>query len=381
SPQPTNQPNTPSEKPALPSSVESKLSPKPQPAETARSSPAIKVNGSGNTVVSTDAKLTFGTGGKIEKLNVKKGDRVTKDTVLAKLDMNSLELAVLQAKTSLAQALLSQSQAEVTLKQAETSVESAILTLDKIKAVAELKDEITDIEWGIKVAQEKMKEPSTPNESNNYWRQQITIGRTNMTSKKKELSELLGKPEYSGLLTYDILLQKYDRLVIEDARIKQRQLEAAELSVVQAKNSIESIKDNIESVKKSLEIAEKQLKDATIIAPFDGIVATLDVKEGDIVPAPAQASRPVIYLIDPTTMELNISVNELDMPKVKVGQEAIVRFDAFSNVTLKGKVTAISPLPETTSRLVNYEVKVAFTVPQTTEIRVGMSATAEITVQ
>lgn len=383
--QPSTQPKQPTQlEKATPSSPSvSKPQTQPQQVDVAPASQINKVSGSGNTAVLNDAKLTFGTGGKIEKLNVKKYDRVTKGMVLAKLETNTLELAVSQAKTALAQAQLAQSQAEVTYKQAEVAVETAKLTLDKIEDVSDIKDEITDIEWGMKVAEEKLKEASSVRDdrASAYWVEQIRNGRTNFTRKQKELADLLGKPEYAGVVTYDILTQKYDRWVVEDARIKQRQVEAAELSVLQARNSIEYAKSNVESVQKALEVAEKNLKDATITAPFDGVVGALDVKEGDIVSAPAQSQRPVIYLVDPTTMELNIGVNELDVPKVKIGQKAVISVDAFPDVKLEGKVTAISPMPGAQSRVVDYEVAIDFAVPPATEIRAGMSATAEIAVK
>ena len=376
----TAQSTTQPEKTAVSSSPVSKPESRTQPVDAAPSNQINKVDGSGNTAVSTDAKLTFGTGGKIEKLNIKKYDRVTKGMVLAKLETNTLELAVSQAKTALAQAQLAQSQAEVTYKQAEAAVGTAKLALEKIEDVSDIENDINDIQVGIQVAQEMLREPG-PASNSGYWVERIRNASKDLAQKKRDLAYLLGQEEYSGVLTYDILSQKYDRLVVEDARIKQRLVEAAELSVLQAGNSIEYTKSNVESVKKALEVAEKQLKDATITAPFDGVVATLDVKEGDIVPAPTLAQRPVIYLIDPITMELNIGVNELDVPKVKIGQEAVIRLDAFPDVKLKGKVTAISPVADVQSRVVNYEVKVAFAVPPATEIRVGMSGTAEIAVK
>ena len=352
-----------------------------QQAEVVRGDLIVKVNGSGKTAVSTDAKLAFGTGGKIEKLHVKKGDRVTKGTVLAKLETDNLELAVLQAETAEAQARVAQAQAQTAVAQAQTAVaqaeatlETARFDLDRMKEVDDIKDKITVAEQRITIAQEGMKAASSVNApTTNYWQMQLSSAAKDKADAQKELADLLGTERFKSL--------KVNSLTVNEAMVKQRQVEAAELSVVQARNSIEYTKNNIESVKKALEVAEKQLKDATITAPFDGVVATLDVKEGDIVPAPTLAQRPIIYLIDPTTMELNIGVNELDVPKVKIGQKAVIRLDAFPDVKLEGKVTAISPVADVQSRVVNYEVKVAFAVPPATEIRVGMSGTAEIAVK
>lgn len=151
-----------------------------------------------------------------------------------------------------------------------------------------------------------------------------------------------------------------------------------QLLIDSAQLTVDKSQSTIDQAQKNLDLAQKQLNDATIVAPFDGVVATLDVKEGDIVAAPSQSQKPTIYLIDLTAMELNIYVNELDVPKVKVGQKAVIGVDAFPNAKLEGKVAAISPVPSVQGKIVDYEVKIAFSVPQATEIRVGMNAIAEI---
>lgn len=58
------------------------------------------ISGSGKIALVTDAKLSFGSAGKLEILNVKEGDKVTKGEVLAKLDTSALEVSLAQAKES-----------------------------------------------------------------------------------------------------------------------------------------------------------------------------------------------------------------------------------------------------------------------------------------
>ncbi|MDD4859461.1 MAG: biotin/lipoyl-binding protein, partial [Dehalococcoidales bacterium] len=86
----------------------------------------VKVNGNGKTGVATDAKLSFETGGKIEKLNVKKGDVVTKGDILAILETDDLELAKSQAQVALAQA-------QVTITQTKLAQQTAELALVKTR--------------------------------------------------------------------------------------------------------------------------------------------------------------------------------------------------------------------------------------------------------
>lgn len=112
-----------------------------------------KVNGAGKIDYSNDANLSFGMAGKIEKLSIKKGDTVTKGTVLAQLETDNLELALSQVKVAEAQAQTALTQSQVALTQArmaqtqaEASVTSAQFALDKIQEVADLKDKIVDLE-------------------------------------------------------------------------------------------------------------------------------------------------------------------------------------------------------------------------------------------
>ena len=62
------------------------------------------ISGNGKISIVTDAKLSFGSGGKLATLNVKEGDRVTNGQVLAKLDTSALELAQAQGKVAQDQA-------------------------------------------------------------------------------------------------------------------------------------------------------------------------------------------------------------------------------------------------------------------------------------
>jgi HlyD family secretion protein len=77
-------------------------------------------------------------------------------------------------------------------------------------------------------------------------------------------------------------------------------------------------------------------------------------------------------------MELVVEVDEIDIPKVKTGQEAIITLDALPDAEFIGEVTTIFPLPKEVGGVVLYDVKIKFDVPEGSGIRVGMSAEADI---
>ncbi len=106
-----------------------------QPVEVARGDLTVTVSGSGNIVISNEAKLAFGTGGKIDKIYVDEGDKVSEGEVLAELGTDALELALTQAKTAQTQAEAVLVQAEATLVQASASRDDAEYNLTQLKKV------------------------------------------------------------------------------------------------------------------------------------------------------------------------------------------------------------------------------------------------------
>jgi multidrug resistance efflux pump len=343
--------------------------PKPTTPQAAPliTNPANILKGSGNINIALDANLNFDTGGKISQLKVKKGDRITKGSLLAALDTTNLSVAVSQARVTLDQAVLSK-------KNAELALETANFNLDKTLAVSRIKDVIMGLQWQIKLAQTNVQDAavSEGQKSSEYWIKIMQGYQNDLAAETKILQDMMKDPVYSSAVTYDIVGQSYDRLTVQDIRMKTLQIEAAQITFDRAQ-------DVVDQAQKSLEQAQKQFNGSTINAPFDGMVITVNYKEGDIAPTPSPSQKPIIYLVDPNSMQIVVVINELDIPRVKISQSAIVKIDAFPNAKIPGKVTEISLLPNVQGGTVNYDVTVSFTVPSDVDVRSGMNAVAEIT--
>ncbi|MBN1189399.1 MAG: HlyD family efflux transporter periplasmic adaptor subunit [Dehalococcoidales bacterium] len=383
--------------------------------------------GDGTISVSGYADLYFGSAGRIEKINVKPGHKVAKDTELARLDTTSLEASLSQAQVSLNQARLAQSQARVNLDQAQVSqiqmdialsqaylsqiqarsaLASAQFNLDKVSRVSEIKDLMTDLQQHIAAAEVNKKIIKTSGSSAEFkaLNEYILEIEEELEKQKSKLSALLSTAGYSGAnsLSYDALGQTYDRLTVEDARLKQLAVEAAQKSLDQCESSIELAKKNVEKAQdslvlaqqtcdmsgdgidlaqKNLEVLQVQIDRAVIIAPFDGVIAAVNHQEGDFISAPAQMQSPVIYLVDLTTLELDISINELDIPAVEIGQKARISIDAYPELVLDGHVSNISLLPSTQGGIVDYTLTITFPAPADINIMIGMHASASIDIE
>lgn len=182
------------------------------------------------------------------------------------------------------------------------------------------------------------------------------------------------------------VLARLDASVLELALLQARAArEQAAYSLNQLRDVLHASSDRVKVAELTLEAAEKavtearkQLQEATITAPFDGLVAEVYVKEGDILASPTMAPRKVIHLIDPVSVELTVEVDEIDIASVEPGQKVAIELDALPELQLEGEVVSISSLPEPQATVVAYEVKIAFDVPPDSGVKVGMSADADI---
>lgn len=117
--------------------------------------------------------------------------------------------------------------------------------------------------------------------------------------------------------------------------------------------------------------AQIQLDDATLRAPFDGLVASVNVAPGENVGAQAP-----ITLIDVSRFLVKVTVDEVDIARVSPGQPVEVLVDALG-VTLPGTVLRFDPLPQPGSAVTAYRVTVEID-PDELTLKPGMTASATI---
>lgn len=137
----------------------------------------------------------------------------------------------------------------------------------------------------------------------------------------------------------------------------------------------------------NLQIAEQELKrykdelmKTEILAPFDGTVVDIGVKENDQLSAFDYSSKTAVYLVDTRTVEMDGVVDEIDIYKVNVGEEAIIIVDALPDVELKGKVTFVSPFGTRETGVVEFSITISLE-PIDIELKGGLTATADIIVE
>jgi HlyD family secretion protein len=112
-------------------------------------------------------------------------------------------------------------------------------------------------------------------------------------------------------------------------------------------------KARVAKAKADQDYAKAQLSYATIKAPISGTIASVTTQQGETVAAGLSAPT-FITIIDLNKLEVNAYVDETDVGKINVGQEALFTVDTFPDRDFKGKVTAIYPRAVLQENVVNY---------------------------
>ncbi len=141
------------------------------------------------------------------------------------------------------------------------------------------------------------------------------------------------------------------------------------------KNSIELKKNEIEQAQSQLSFKQKNLAESTILSPIDGIVSTLNIKNGDVTPSDKAMST----VIDTSKMRIVVPVDELDIDKVKLGQKTKLTIQDIKDKTYEGTVEEISQSGKTTNNVTTFDVTVSVNNPE--RLKVGMNADVSIAVQ
>ena len=168
---------------------------------------------------------------------------------------------------------------------------------------------------------------------------------------------------------------QYERAqaLFERKAIAQADLDTARATMRAADGDEVAARGNMEQAKAAMHQAQVNLNYTTIVSPTTGVVISRSVDVGQTVAA--SLSAPTLFLIaeDLTKMQVDTSVAEADIGKLKPDMEATFTVDAFPSRTFKGKIRQIRNAPQTQQNVVTYDAVID--VGNTgLELRPGMTA-------
>ena len=139
-------------------------------------------------------------------------------------------------------------------------------------------------------------------------------------------------------------------------------------------DQIENARISVSNAATTLENAQDNLDDYSITAPISGTVVTKTAKAGDKIEGGSDGTLCVIY--DMSYLEMTMSIDELDISSVEVGQEVQITADAVEGEVYTGVVTEVSVAGTTSGGITTYPVTVR--IDETDGLLPGMNVDAEI---
>jgi HlyD family secretion protein len=167
---------------------------------------------------------------------------------------------------------------------------------------------------------------------------------------------------------------------------------AADSAVFGAQQQIESVNMQITEAQANLDATKAQLEKRNVTSPISGQVIAQNLERGMDIKTLSDSGRFPMQVADRSKMSVTINVNETDILKLAVGQEATVTFEALPDYVAKAQVKRIAPTAEGsgglnsgigmpgTGTVVAYPVQLLIDAPDE-RLKIGMTASVEIVLQ
>ncbi|MDQ3250088.1 MAG: efflux RND transporter periplasmic adaptor subunit [Chloroflexota bacterium] len=362
---------------------------------------ASTVSATGNIEPESEVSLSFRSPGRVGNVLVTAGQTVTQGQLIATLETTELTLALAQSKVSLqiSQAQLDKLEAPPTAKDlavaqaavevAQSSIAGAEATLNSAQASYRQLFASNSAEQGVvNLAQVRQAEANVKQaqQAYNQVKSQPNIGELPQSAQLEQATVALEVARAQASLTD----QGPDQAQVAGALNQIAQAEVgvrqAQSNLIQAQNNLQTLLDGPD--KQDLEIAraqvrqaqlselqtENSLANAQLLAPLDGVVSAVNIRQGEV----NSGAAPAVVLTDLRRFHMTVLVDEIDVRQVQVGQPVRLSLDALPDTEITGQVTEISPTANDVNGVIAYEVTI---VPDATDapLRAGMSATAIIT--
>ena len=290
-------------------------------AKVERGDLAKSVVATGKVTPITKVEIKSKASGIVTRLYVDAGDRVKKGQLLAQLDKEEIQAQVEQSKAGLqaAQANLQSSQAD--WQRAKVDAEGPDVPLLK-----------REYERALNMAK------------------QGVVSQSDLDNANKN---------------YQLALNKQN--------VAKAQVTVLQAKIAQAQSQVVQDQANLQQL-------EEQLGYTDIVSPIDGTVLSRDVEIGDAVSSIlvlGSSATLVMTLGDTSQVYVKGKVDESDIGKVYLGQEARIKVESFKDKTFSGKVTKISPMGVEKDNVTTFEVRVSINNPGG-ELKAEMTANAEI---
>jgi HlyD family secretion protein len=339
------------------------------------------VDETGKVHADQSALLYWEASGIVGEIEVKLGDQVKADQVLASIREDSLPQSYYLSQ----QELINATRALEDLY--ETSAEVAAQAQSAVAAARDVLDD-AEYRWtinqpGNRASDEELKAAKA----------RLQIAEKQLESKQKRYDNASGKinrAQAQLLLTdainayqqaewyYNWLQEGADEIemAVLDANlaVAQANLEAAEREYERVKDGPDA--DDVMIAEARIAAAQSVVDSSQITAPFDGVITEVNVLPGDLVAPNTLAFR----MDNLNNLLVDVGVSEVDINQINAGQPVILEFDAIPNTEYEGEVIEVSPVGVQQQGLVSFEVTIKIIDPDQ-QVLPGLTAAVQIIVR
>ncbi len=197
--------------------------------------------------------------------------------------------------------------------------------------------------------------------------------------------------------TYERQKKLYNEKVVSRAEFEtsEQNYLTAQANYNAAREGLKSSEASIQSAQAQLQKADKDLSRTVIVSPMNGMISLMNVKKGERVAGNSfNVGTEMMRVADMRSIEVRVDVGENDIPKVKLGDTAVVEVDAYTNRKFKGLVYKIAnpstsglTTSNSSAEVTNYKVHIRLLPDSYKDLvaagkgfpfRPGMSASADI---
>lgn len=334
------------------------------------------VDVAGSVRARQSAVLGWMTAGTVAEISVEQGALVAAGDPIMRLADESLASEVLQAQVDVINA---QKKLDDLLENDDAFNKAHQAYLDAQKALIEAQtanEEFlkADFEKKLEAAADKVKKAETRlSEATYEFEKYADRAESDATRKASEKRLLDAQLAFDKDVRDELALQlKRDQAAANVA--------AAETWLATAKVDYEKYAegpdpDAVAMAEAELQAAKNRLAYQNITAPFGGTVTGLFAQPGDVVSAGSKA----VQVEDLSSLFLDVSVSELDINRIAVGQVVEINFDAISDATYHGVVRQVAMTGTKSQSVVDYPVNIEI-IDADAAIKPGMTAIASIVV-
>ena len=352
------------------SSMESELKSAQNSLERAQTSDDLAVEDyneavndySGNTYKSTET-------GFIKTLYIKAGDKVSGNTKIADIYNDKVMKIRVPFLSGEAAAIGAGNQGVVTL------TETGEQLLGTVTSVSNMEETLT----GGRLVRYVTLEVENPGGLTSAHTATVTIGDFScaLEGTFEASVDTVMSADLSSSVEVESMIVVEGDFVNKGTAIFRMSSKSADSLVRNYKDAMDKAQESLESAQSKVDSTQDSYENYTITAPISGTVITKSVKAGDKISGGGNSGAVTLATIyDLSQVTFEMSVDELDVQSVQVGQSVVVTADAFENQTFSGKVTNISLASSNSNGVTNYPVTV--TLDEVGGLLPGMNVDGQI---